>query len=348
MTRRNAAGAILLALAAIVLLATLVSLADTNRGIVRMIDFIREPLIYLAAILVFGAILLGGRFRIATICALVLASAINLWRIWPYTALAASQVPLPDEVDGMSCARVLAFNVLQANDRYAATATLIDRVDPDILLLMETNGRWIDELEPQLSRFGYRIQRPLENRYGMAFATRLQVDRARMVSNTSADTPTLYATLRMGDGARFELVGLHPRPPLPGETTESRDENIARAGRLTPDGLGNVLAIGDFNDVPWSSTTQKFVRDGGYSDPRAGRGSFATFPADYVFAGWPLDQIFVKEGVKIEKLRVGDDVGSDHLPLIARICVDPMAPDSDLPDGVGIVPGSEPETQSGE
>ena len=188
----------------------------------------------------------------------------------------------------------------------------------------------LDALEPQLSRYGYRLDRPLDNKYGMAFATRLTVDRAEMVANTSSNTPTLYATLRMGDGARFEMIGLHPRPPLPGQSTESRDANIAQAGARTPDGLSNVLAIADFNDVPWSNTTSRFVAEGGYRDPRAGRGSFATFPADYAWIGWPLDQIFVKDGVKVEELEIGEDVGSDHLPLIAKVCVDPMSADADI------------------
>ena len=102
--------------------------------------------------------------------------------------------------------------------------------------------------------------------------------------------------------------------------------------------IGNVLAIGDFNDVPWSRTTERFREEGNFLDPRAGRGSFASFPADYAWLGWPLDQIMVKDGVKVERLEIGEDVGSDHLPLMARVCVDPMAPDSDMPDGAGIVP----------
>lgn len=330
MKRLSTAGKTLFALAVLLLLATFVSLLGTNRGVVRMLDFAREPVIYLAALLAVLALFFARPRRIMVITMLVLTIGINLYRIWPYTFLAPAQVALPDEVDGMSCARVLAFNVLQANDDYAATAALIERTDPDILLLMETNAAWIDALEPQLSDYGYRLERPLDNRYGMAFATRLEVDRAEMVANTSANTPTLYATLRMGDGARFEVIGLHPRPPLPGESTELRDENISRAGARTPDGLGNVLAIGDFNDVPWSTTTSRFAREGNFLDPRAGRGSYATFPAEYVWLGWPLDQIFVKDGVKVEALSIGEDVGSDHLPLIAKVCVDPAAPDSDV------------------
>ncbi|MDG5752277.1 endonuclease/exonuclease/phosphatase family protein [Qipengyuania sp. XHP0211] len=330
MTMRSVAGKIVIGALAVLLIAALVSLWGTNRGAVRLLDTLREPSIYLAAALVVLGLFVA-RSKMALVVALGLISiGINLWRIWPYTFLAPAQVPLPDEVNGMSCAKVLSFNVLQTNDRYDATAQLIEAERPDILLLMETNQVWLDALQPQLARYGYTLARPLENKYGMVFATTLQVDRAEMVANTNSNTPTLYATLRMGDGARFELIGLHPRPPLPGESTAQRDANIARAGSRTPDMLSNVLAIGDFNDVPWSSTTQKFVHDGGFSDPRAGRGSFATFPADYALFGWPLDQIFVKEGVKVETLEIGEDVGSDHLPVLAKVCVDPMSANSDV------------------
>ena len=318
----------------------LVSLWPTNRGIVRMLDFVREPAIYLAALLGVLAALFAGRGKWIAVGLFAASAVINLARMWPYTALASTQVPLPDEVSGMSCAEVLSFNVLQSNEDYARTASLIERTRPDILLLMETNGDWLRALEPQLARYGYRLARPLENTYGMIFATNLEVERARMVANTSSNTPTLYATLRMGDGARFELVGLHPRPPRPGENTQQRDANIARAGAKTPDGIDNVLAIGDFNDVPWSRTTERFREEGNFLDPRAGRGSFASFPADYAWLGWPLDQIMVKDGVKVERLEIGEDVGSDHLPLMARVCVDPMAPDSDMPERAGGGPGT--------
>ena len=314
--------------AGLLLALALLSLWPTDRGIVRML--------YLTGLVAVLAALFAGKGRWIAVALCGGAALVNFARLWPYTMLAPAQVPLPDAIDGMSCAKVLSFNVLQSNDRHAETTALIERLDPDILLLMETNPVWARALEPQLAGYGYRLSRPLDNKYGMIFATRLTVDRAEMPVDAESETP--YATLRMGDGARFELVGLHPRPPRPGESTEERDATIARAGALTPDGLGNVLAIGDFNDVPWSRTTERFREEGKYLDPRAGRGSFPTFPADYALLGWPLDQIMVKDGVKVDWLEIGENVGSDHLPLMARVCVDPMAPDSDMPDGVGIVP----------
>lgn len=320
---RKFAGWVLLALAIVQFLATSISLYPTNRGIVRLLDFVREPSIYISGLLVVLALFVARPVRWFVIAIAVLSAVINLFRMWPYTMLAGSQVPLPEDVDGMSCVKVMAFNVLQTNDRYGDVAAMIERVDPDVLLLMETNGTWIDALEPQLARYAYRLTEPLDNKYGMAFATRLQVERATMVANTSSNTPTLYATMRVGDGARFEMIGLHPRPPLPGESTQKRDENIARAGTQTPDRLDNVLAMGDFNDVPWSRTTQNFVHEGGFSDPRAGRGSYPTFPAGKTWVGWPLDQLFVKNGVKVESFERLEANGSDHLPMLANVCVGP-------------------------
>ena len=207
---RTRAAKIVIGLLVLLVGTALISLLDTNRGSVRMLDMVREPSVYLAAALAVLGVILARSRAVVVVGLAAIAIGINMWRLWPYTALAATQVPLPDEVDGMSCARMLSFNVLQGNDRHRDTARLIERVDPDILLLMETDQSWLDALEPQLSRYGYRLDRPLDNKYGMAFATRLTVDRAEMVANTSSNTPTLYATLRMGDGARFEMIGLHP------------------------------------------------------------------------------------------------------------------------------------------
>lgn len=319
-TTRRVAGWILLVLAALMLVAALVSLIHTNAGAVRMIDVLREPLIYLAWVLAVISLFVARKQRVLILSLLLASAAIHFFRVWPYWAIAPAQIALAGTTRGADCARVLSLNVQQSNVQYDRVADLIAREQPDVLLLMETNQTWIDRLEPTLSRYRYRLDRPLDNSYGMAFATRLAVERARMVQNTSANTPTLYATVRMPNGAPLELIGLHPRPPLPGRSTQSRDRNIARAGARTPDNLPNVLAIGDFNDVPWSRTTQNFVEAGGYLDPRVGRGTHRTFPSDWLLLGWPLDQIFVKPGLEVATLRVLDDVGSDHRPLVATVC----------------------------
>jgi endonuclease/exonuclease/phosphatase (EEP) superfamily protein YafD len=214
----------------------------------------------------------------------------------------------------------LALNVRQENVQYARVRELIAQRTPDLLLLMETNQAWMAELQPALSQFPFVISKPFDNTYGMVFASRIPVDSARMVANTASNTPTLYATLRPAAGHRIEFVGLHPRPPLPGQDTDARDKNIARAGAITPDGATEVLVMGD--DVPWSHTTHRFVREGRFIDPRVGRGTYPTFPASMPWLGWPLDQVFLKGGLSVASYDVLNTVGSDHLPVEATVCVD--------------------------
>ena len=308
-------------LAVLLLIASLASLTNSNAGVIRLLDLVRQPLLYLAVALGAAALLLRSRAGYAIGAMFGIVFVIQLVRLFPYLPFAPEQVALSDDDDNGACFTAIALNVKQSNDRYSRVAGLIERENPDLLLLMETNGAWMDALEPQLAQYPERLSMPLENKYGMAFASRVPVIKAKMITNTSANTPTLYATLRLNNGSAFEFVGLHPRPPLPGESTRKRDQNIARAGAITPGGLADVVVMGDFNDVPWSTTTTQFRNDGDYRDPRAGRGTYPTFPASMAFIGWPLDQIMVKNAIRVQSFEILEDVGADHLPMKGRFCL---------------------------
>jgi hypothetical protein len=82
--------------------------------------------------------------------------------------------------------------------------------------------------------------------------------------------------------------------------------------------------MGDFNDVAWSRTSQMFKRIGGYLDPRIGRGLYATFPANLPFLRWPLDHLFMSPDFTLVDMKVLENVGSDHLPVIAKVCLAPQ------------------------
>ena len=83
------------------------------------------------------------------------------------------------------------------------------------------------------------------------------------------------------------------------------------------------MVMGDFNDVPWSRTTTRFRETGDWRDPRIGRGTYATFPSRYLFAGWPLDQLMVKGDLEVGSFAVLPDNGSDHRAMYTRVCARP-------------------------
>jgi endonuclease/exonuclease/phosphatase (EEP) superfamily protein YafD len=320
-------GKILFALSLAALFATLVSLLRSDEWFIRAIDMGRVLLVYLAVALVVLTLFAKSALRWVSLVMLVLVIGINVWRVWPYWTIAPVDMPLAQAADTEdNCFTAMSINVKMRNEGYARIAEQIRRHDPDVLLLMETNATWLSELRPILANYPEVLEYPKDNTYGLGFASRLPVTQSRVVENTSRDTPTLYATLEPEGGPAFEFIGLHPRPPVPGQDTGKRDENILKAGIETPDRLSNALVMGDFNDVPWSRTTDAFRRGGGWDDPRIGRGSFATFPADYVPLGWPLDQVMVKGDLGVRSFEVLEHAGSDHLGLIAQICMSDVPP----------------------
>jgi len=322
------------ALAGVLVLMTGLSIIESNEWWIRIWDFPRVQI--LGLLLLAGGLALwldrqAGRW-IAVVCAV--AVGWQLYRIYPYTPLAKTELAFADDASTAQsrCFGVLSLNVLESNRDYGRTARLIDRVRPDILLLMETDQRWADALAKQLERYPHRLERPIGNTYGMIFATRLRMRDGRIETIAQKDTPSVHAELTAGD--RFRVIALHPRPPVPGQDTEARDAEIAIAASRAARTKLPVLAIGDFNDVAWSHTSQLFKRVGGYLDARIGRGTFATFPARTPLLGWPLDHMFVTPEFKVSSLEVLEDVGSDHLPIHSRLCLTGRTGANKAPDTV--------------
>ncbi|WBY17065.1 endonuclease/exonuclease/phosphatase family protein [Erythrobacteraceae bacterium WH01K] len=316
-------GTALIVVATLMLIAVLVSLIPSDAWFIRTVDLVREPMSYIAALLLILALFIGGARRWAAVAMFGLVILINVWRIWPYSFLADTQLALAEEVapaDDGKCFSAMSVNVKVKNDQYDEIIAQVRQHDPDVLFLMETDARWINQLEPVLSAYEHVDRHPQPEAFGLVFATRLPTLKSSVVENTHRDTPTLYATLQ-ADGAKpIEFIGLHPKPPLPGWNTERRDENIVNAGVQTPDRLPDAFVMGDFNDVPWSRTTSKFRATGDWRDPRIGRGTYPTFPANLLFAGWPLDQLMLKGELRLQSFEVLADNGSDHRALLAYLC----------------------------
>lgn len=319
-------GIALLVIAGIMLVSVLISLIPSDLWIIRTVDLVREPMAYIAALLLLIALAVKTQTRWATVTALALVIAINVWRIWPYSGLAGTQVQLVEQgaTSGGECFSAMSVNVKVKNQQFTKLADQVRRLDPDVLFLMEADAQWVEELEPVISGYEHVDSHPQPEAFGLVFATRLPVLKSSIVENTHRDTPTIYATLKPRGSSPIEFIGLHPKPPLPGWNTELRDENIVNAGVQTPDRLPNAFVMGDFNDVPWSRTTTAFRETGAWRDPRIGRGTYPTFPSDMLFMGWPLDQVMLKGELELASFEVLPDNGSDHRALIAQLCPPPM------------------------
>lgn len=251
---------------------------------------------------------------------LIVTAGIQIVQIIPFTPLYPTEVELVDPGHTKPI-HFLSLNVLMENNQYARVASYIRKEDPDVILLMETDGAWAEAMADTLARYSVVVSYPKDDHYGIIFATRLESDDARIVYLADDDIPAIRARLRTTEGTSFTFVGLHPQPPVPGTTTEDRDKQIRRAATIADTTAVPTIVMGDFNDVAWSHTARRYKEIGGFKDPRIGRGLVASFDANRWWMRFPIDHLYITEDIDFVSFKRGPHVGSDHFPMLATIIV---------------------------
>lgn len=330
---------VILAVFAVVFVgATLVPLLRRDEWWIRVFDF---PRIQIAAGGAVVALLLfvlpdalGGWGRAAGIL-LVACVLYQCYRMFPYTALARRQVHATPLVDADASFSLLFANVLMDNRAADRFFDLVRTYDPDLILTVETDHWWEEQLRALEADYPHTVKAPLDNTYGMLLHARLALVDPKIVYLVEDDIPSFHMQVRLPNGVLFRLYCVHPRPPYPAETddTTERDAELLVVGRLVKEHGGPAVVAGDLNDVAWSHTTHLFQRISGLLDPRVGRGMYNTFDARNPLLRWPLDHCFHSEHFKLVRLERLPAWGSDHFPMLIHLQHDPSAPvEHDKPD----------------
>ena len=311
---------------ALVLFTTLAPLTWSVQWWIRGWDFPRLHIALVALLLIPLAFYLQGKTTLLA-CVILLGCAVyQTIRIFPYTRFASTEIALNHSIPADHQISALAANVLMENEDHDALIALLDREAPDVLFLMETDKKWAEGLKPHLSKYQTVVNHPLDNHYGLIFATNLDVVSAEVVHLADDAAPAILAELA-GPTGSFFFVGLHPRPPVPGNTTIERDEQIKRAALIADRKRLPVVAMGDFNDAAWSWSSQRFKEYGAFRDPRIGRAMLPSFDANSWFMRFPIDQLYLTEGLELISFDRLEPFGSDHFPMHTRFAVRQTTPD---------------------
>ena len=312
---------LLVGLAIGLILVSILPLWWTDRWWVRIWDF---PRLQVAGLLLLVGIALSflnlGRWRWPMLASTAAALA------WQASHFIAYFPPYPKQVKATrNCpperqVSLLNANVLMTNRQYGQLLKLVDRRQPDILLLLEPGADWAKAITPLQARYPSRLSEPLPNTYGMILMSRLPLE-GRIDHVLQPAVPSAHVRVSLPGGEEFALHALHPEPPLPGDDSGERDAELVMVGRTIRNEGRAAVVIGDLNDVGWSRTSRLFRRVAGMADPRVGRGFYPTFNANYPLLRWPLDHLFVSPHFELMQIDLLRDIGSDHLPIYFRLCL---------------------------
>jgi endonuclease/exonuclease/phosphatase (EEP) superfamily protein YafD len=218
---------------------------------------------------------------------------------------------------------ILSVNVLQKNNEYSRLIDLVEEVQPDILLTMETDHKWDAALEKIESHYSNSFKIPKDNTYGMHFYTKLKTTDIREHYFISNDRPAIEAHLTDNNGNDFIFWGMHPPPPSPTEkpTSKQKDAELMKVAKLIRSLKSSSIVTGDFNNVCWSRSAKLFAKTANLKDARLGNGIHGTFPVRPNILRFPLDLLFSSQNIDIHELKTLSDIGSDHLPIFSTFTI---------------------------
>ncbi len=320
---------VLIGLSMVVL--TILPTLQTNVWWVRIFDFPRLQIIILAVFVLLAYLTLVGienywqHFFLLAVSGSLL---FQFYMMFPYTPWASRQVQNSRKAKQETTCRLFFANVLMTNRRAAYLCRMIRQADPDIILAVETDRWWQEQLNEFTVTHPYTVHYPLSNTYGMLLYSRLELTAAEVKFLIEEDIPSIHAQVRLPNGEEIALYCLHPRPPFPTEAMESteRDAEILLVGQIIRSNKMPAIVMGDLNDVAWSHTNYLFQNISGLLDPRIGRGFFNTFHAQIPLLRFPLDHFFHSNHFRLVTLKRLPYFGSDHFPVLISLSYEPDAP----------------------
>ena len=313
-------------LAGLVIWLSFWSLIPRDEWWFRGADFPRLQILVLGIIAFFLLIFWQGEWdlkREVILFLLIAALAYQLKMVLPYTFIWKKQVAhvREEQLDPDRQISLIVSNVLTPNDQYHLLIEQIQKHQPDIVLTLETDQTWQNELSVIEKDYPYRVPVPLDNLYGMHLYSKLELKDVEVKFILSDEIPSIHTTVILRSGQPVQLYCLHPKPPSPTEAKDSvlRDAELLIVGDQIKDLDESCIVMGDLNDVAWSRTTRLFQRISGLLDPRVGRKYVNTFHADYKLLRWSLDHIFHSTDFALVQMQRLPHVGSDHFPVYVTL-----------------------------
>ncbi|MEQ9438302.1 MAG: endonuclease/exonuclease/phosphatase family protein, partial [Cyclobacteriaceae bacterium] len=127
--------------------------------------------------------------------------------------------------------------------------------------------------------------------------------------------PNLTGNIILPD-TTVHFVATHTLSPRSEERYAKRNQHLKQMAHYLESINGPVLAIGDFNAVPWNPAIVQIRRQSNLIDSR--KGLTPTYPADWNVGGIPIDYILHSNELKCLGFQSIDMAGSDHKGVLGE------------------------------
>jgi endonuclease/exonuclease/phosphatase (EEP) superfamily protein YafD len=304
-------------LAALVCSATIGSFLGSWSWQLDLLSHFRPQLAVAALATLVVAVLASSRV------VLILSLAATLVNVAPMASYLFGGVRAAEStgIDDRTRLRVLTFNMHGRSTDQDAFRQMIEREDPDLILLAEAPHDTSYLMSGWDTRYPYRISSAQALPLDVVMISRWK-PRSWSADRSAAQfrsVLTVHLCHPSRPGHCFTLVGLHAAQPFGEDILRQRTQIDIATREVRAASTGAVVLMGDLNLTPWSSTFRALIGGTQLHDTAKIRKLTATWSSRSPLFGLPIDHILVNGHFKVLENRVGENLGSDHFPVIADL-----------------------------
>ncbi len=229
-----------------------------------------------------------------------------------------------EQAEGSSPATRIKILQLNAGFRHASPGRIASyalAVDADVVAIEELANAPGRLLEKELAgRYPHRFVFPVDTGAGLGMFSKLPLRDPQIVYFADPGLPSVVAGLQL-EGGDATIVVTHPLSPTTPYGYRLRNRQLAAIARSRPEYSERLIVVGDLNVTSWSGSFSDLLEEARLRDTRTGFGIQPTWPSlGFRRAALvPIDHCLVSEHFEVVSRRVGEDVGSDHLPIVVEL-----------------------------
>ncbi len=205
--------------------------------------------------------------------------------------------------------KVAHFNVLRSNKKYELTIQKALNSKAHLLSFQEVDTAWAKQLKNGLSKDFpyYKIVAYDQSTRGLAVFSSYPLNNMQVYYWYGI--PNIAGDVTVGN-REIHFLASHTLSPINEERHFLRNQHIRQIGVYLRSVEGPVLAIGDYNIVPWNHQIIALKEKAQLLDSR--KGFTSTYPAILRSGGIPIDYIFHSPELECISFRALPTEGSDH------------------------------------
>jgi endonuclease/exonuclease/phosphatase (EEP) superfamily protein YafD len=209
------------------------------------------------------------------------------------------------------------MNVHSGNKDHLKAIEFIQASNPDFFVAEEITEDWLTSLRSSLKQYPHSIARSRPDEFGIALFSKKPLEDAAIIQLGALGFPSIKATMLIG-AERLTIVAIHPPPPIMEAFREERLRQIKNLPEIIVKER-NIIVLGDLNMTPWSPDFQNLLREASLFDCRKGFGIHPTWPTVLPWMLIPIDHCLVSKGLTTIGFSTGNNIGSDHYPLVVDL-----------------------------